>query len=238
MRKKYSRLANIEERKSIKTVIVYLSLIIAAIIGIFFLGIPGLVKIAGLLTNIRKIDQPIDKNDLIPPPPPYIESLPEATNNRKITIKGKTEAGATIILSLNDETKELITDSGGEFAFDYHLLDGENKFFAKARDSSGNEGQPSKTQTATFDDQPPSLEISSPQDGQTFFGSKQRQVSIVGTTEQSANLTINERPIALENSGGFLFVTTLNEGDNLFKVVSLDKAGNRIEKTITLKYSP
>jgi hypothetical protein len=238
MRKRYSRLARTEERQSIRRAIFFTFLTIVSIFAFIFLGLPVLAKFAGFLTDLKKSGLPIERNDTTPPAPPRLENLPEYTNEFSVEVKGTTEAGASIILFLNNDEEELVVNKDGEFNFTFKLDKGENTVSVKARDAAGNESQETDTYKIIFDNEPPELEITSPEDGKEFYGSKERQVSINGKTEESASVIVNDRIVAVDASGNFTFVTTLSEGENGFTIKTEDKAGNSNEASLTLRFTP
>ncbi len=189
------------------------------------------------MVNLKKSTQPVEKNDTTPPGPPRIDPIEQETNKQAIQITGTSEAGVTVTLSLNNKTDEAVSGSDGTFSFKVNLIKGENIIFATAKDSSGNESQKAPLISIIYDNEPPTLEISRPSDGAVFFGSRERQITLQARTESGANVTINERIIAVDQDGKFTFTTTLSEGDNSFNVKATDKAGNLTEKTISVKFS-
>ncbi|MCH7641057.1 hypothetical protein IID22_02590 [Patescibacteria group bacterium] len=237
MRKRYSRLGRTEERKNIRRAFIFTILTIVSILLVIFFGLPAVAKFAGFLTDLRKSGQPVEKQDTIPPVPPRFELLPESTNELSIEIMGSTEPGATVILFLTNRKEEILANKDGEFSFSLLLLDGENTIAAQSMDQAGNQSQKTKTLTIVYDNDPPELEIASPQDGSEYYGSKQRQVVIKGNTEEGAILNINDRIVVVDQDGTFTFATTLSEGENTFNIKAQDKAGNTTEKALTLQFS-
>ena len=221
-----------------RTAIVLGFLTVILIGGIFVFGLPTVAKFAAFLTDLRKSGEPVEINDTTPPAPPRLDTLPEATNKTQIEISGESEPGATIILSFNGDPEEVLSDSEGSFRFTFELNDGQNTLWASAKDSSGNESQKTEEITITFDDEEPSLSIDSPSEGASFFGSKQRQVVVEGTTDSEASLSINDRFVLVEEDGSFAFATTLSEGENTFNLKAQDKAGNQTEKSLKVNFAP
>jgi hypothetical protein len=234
----YSRLKTTEERKNIRTAVVLGILTVALVFGIFVFGLPTVVKFAAFFSDLRKSGEPVEINDSTPPAPPRINELPEATNKSAVEVSGQSEPGATVILVFNKKTQDVIADSEGAFRTTFELDDGKNLLTATAKDAAGNESQQTEEFTIIFDDQEPSLEISSPSDGASFFGSKQRQLVVQGATETDASLSINERFVLVKEDGSFAFATTLSEGENTFNLKSQDKAGNVTEKSFKVSFSP
>lgn len=237
MSRSYPRFSSMEEKRNIRKAFTYGVLTIGSIVIIFFFGLPVLVKFAGFIGDIAKSDKPIEIADTTPPAPPRFNSFPEETNQLYVDLSGSSEGGVDVILSLNRKEQTVLADSSGAFSVKFALNKGENTFSAKARDQAGNVSQPTETMKIIYDNDPPSLEISSPNDGAKFFGSRQKNLSINGKTEATAEVTINDRVVSVNDDGTFSFKTTLSEGDNTFTIKATDKAGNSSEKALTVNYS-
>ena len=236
MRFSRSRLATIEEKNNFRSAYKYIGLSVVALLLLVFLGIPLLTRLTGFIGEIKKTSQPVEINDITPPAPPQVETLPEATNKEKLDIKGSSEAGATIRLFINDTQESVVTDNNGQFSFSTDLIKGENKISLLAKDEAGNESTSTPEYVVTFDNKDPELEVTSPQDGQSYYGSLQRQVVIEGKTEEGTTININDRFVVVESDGSFAYATSLLEGDNNFNIKATDKAGNETIKGITLHY--
>ena len=237
MRRNYSRLASVEEKRNVRTATRLVVLTVVVIGLLFFFGIPILGKFAGFIGELGGSKKPIGRNDLTPPAPPQLNSLPEFTNQGEVKLTGKSEEAATIKLSFNSNTEEVVADREGNFSFDLELEGGKNLFEAMAIDAAGNESQKTKTFEIVFDNEKPELTIESPSDGSQYFGPKQRQIEIKGKTDTESDVTINDRFVSVDENGNFQYTTTLNEGENKFYVKSVDKAGNLTEIELTLNFS-
>lgn len=235
---RYSRLAKIEEKKNIRTAFLFGFLTLLALVLVVFFGIPFVSKVAGLVVNLGDSDQPIEAQDTTPPAPPNVNSLPEASSKRTIDISGSSEPGSTVIVYFNEESKEVVADNEGSFTTSVELEKGENNIFAKAEDTSGNISFESRRFAVSFDDEEPLLEVTKPKEGETFYGLKQKQITVEGKTEEGSNLTINGRVVILGSEGKFSFPSTLGEGENSFNIKSTDQAGNQTELTIIVNYRP
>ena len=238
MRQGYSRLASAEEKRNMRRAVLFVVLTIATLVLIFTAGIPLLAKFAGFIGDLKKSTTPIDINDNTPPPPPTADNLPEFTNRQKLDISGNTEAGATVKLFFNNSEQEVVATEDGQYNFSVMLSKGTNEISLTSKDTSGNESAKSTTHTTVFDNESPDLSVSSPGNGASFFGSKQRQLTVSGSTESGITLTINDRPIKVNEDGSFGYTTTLSEGNNDFYLKAYDKAGNSTEKKISVSYSP
>lgn len=235
--RRYSRLASVEERKNIKNAYFYIILSILTVIFLIFLGLPILVKFAGFVGDVAKSDKPVEIQDITPPAPPQFDQLPEFTKKEILEIQGKSESGATIFIRANNNVTEVVANNDGVFNFSFNLLDGENTIDAKAIDLSGNESTQTQTYKIIYDNNEPKLEVTSPVDGTSYFGSGQRQLTIKGTVNEKVDLTINGRIVALKDDGTFSFSTTLAEGENKFDIVAMDPSGNETSATLTVTFS-
>lgn len=238
MRRLSRRFAATEERKNTRNAIFFIILTIGAFALLYFVGIPAFGKLSTLVSSLKGNNKKIGSSDITPPPPPKFKYFPEHTNQQTITLSGNTEPGATVKLTFDENPQETLADGAGEFSFNVTLQNGNNTFSATATDQSGNQSQKSDNYQVFFDNKAPDLEIVSPNDGASFFGSTQRQVTIEGKTESEAQITINDRIISVDDFGGFQYTTTLNEGGNTFNVKATDLAGNTTEKSITLNFTP
>ncbi len=237
MIRRYSRRTRTEERKNIRRAFIFSVLTLTSLLLVIFLGLPAVANFAAILTDLRKSGEPPDKEDTTPPVPPRLEPLPESTNEFRVEIKGSTEPGATVILFLNSKKEEILANKEGEFTYSFALLDGENIILALSKDNASNESQKTDTFRVVYDNDSPELEITSPEDGSKYYGSKQRQVVLEGKTEEGASVNINDRLVVVESDGTFTFATTLSEGENQFTIKAEDKAGNVEEKSLTLHFS-
>lgn len=237
MTKYFSYRSKTETRKNTKYAFLYVFLTVASIFAVLFLGIPILTQFASLLTNIHKSGQSVDVNDKIPPPPPHLNTLPEAVNNLKLEIKGTSEPGATIKIYLNDKPFESTVDNNGNFITIVNLSGGDNSLFATATDQAGNESQKTAIYKIAFDNNPPEINISKPADGSQYYGLKQKNISIQGSTKAGSSLTINDRFVLVQDDGSFTFNTQLSEGENNFIIKAIDRAGNTSEKNLKVSFS-
>ena len=238
MRRTYSRLASVEERKNTRSAILFIVLSIVIIAALFFYGIPVVGKFATFVSDLGKSGSAITSTDKTPPAPPQFDNFNAFVNQQNVNISGSSEAGATIKLTFNGNSQNVLVDKDGHFQFSVQLDNGDNTFSAVAVDTAGNISQKTQDYKITFDNKPPNLTIDSPTDGTTFFGSSQRQVTIKGAAEGGDQVTINDRIVVVDDSGNFQYTTTLSDGSNKFTIKATDQAGNTTEKDITLNFTP
>ena len=237
MKRYYSRRASTEERKNVRSAVLFVVATFALIFVLFFFGHPLLAKFAGFLTDLRKSSLPVETTDTTPPPPPKFSDLPESTNQRSVDIKGSTEPGAEVILTLNGNKDELVANADGTFTYTFLLQGGSNTIYATAKDGSGNVSQESETIRVKYDNSPPELTITKPDDGSSFYGSRQRQLVIEGKTEEDAHININGRLVVVNSDGSFTYATSLSTGENSFTVKAQDPAGNLTEISFKVTFS-
>ncbi len=239
-RKTYSRLARRQEKQNLRRAFLYILLAIIILGTTLFLGIPVLIRVAVFFAEIRGSSLPIEQTDVLPPPPPQINLLPEATDNQSIEISGSAEAGATVEIYLNDKKiTAVVSNNDSEFLTEkLRLEEGRNSLYAIAIDKAGNQSSSSQKQYIWFDNQPPELTINSPEDRASFYGDQEKSVTIQGKTESGVSLTLNDRLIIVNDEGDFSTTYSLNQGENQLKFVARDRAGNKTETEITLIYFP
>lgn len=234
--KKFSRLALKEEKRNVRQAVIYISLTLILILGLIFFGIPGLIKIAVLLDNLRTSSQPLESQDAVPPAPPIILTTYEATNSADLSLSGFAEAGSTVEIYLNNSlVKKLIVGNDGSLNVEgLTLVEGQNEIYALATDNFNNKSAESERAIVLYDNTPPSLEITQPEDKSTY---EESSVEIIGRTEPEANLFINDHLVVLDKEGNFKYTLNLSLGENAITIKAVDKAGNQTEGKLILIYS-
>lgn len=212
--------------------------ILLSIILVFVLikwGFPLFVRvIAGKGETVSR-----SSDDIIPPQPPSLSALPEATNAGEINVEGFTEQGASLELMINDTlSKSDKAKDDGTFIFLASLSTGVNRVQVRATDEAGNASL-SEVKLVTVDKEPVSLTISSPKDGTEYIGKNSQSVEIQGKTNKTNTQVIaNSSFIDVNRDGTFTHRLQLSPGENVIKIIASDKAGNQDEKTIKLIFTP
>ena len=239
MRRRYrSYLRRKEESRNIKKAIALMISTIAIGLLIIFFGLPAIINFSSLIANLRKSNTPVEANDTTPPITPRFSSLPEETNNSRIELSGSTEPGAFVTIDYEGKEQEVIANANGIFNLIITLKEGENIIKAYSKDAAGNKSAEVAMISIKFDNTPPEFENESPKEGTTFYGSKQRQISIAGQTEIDSQISVNDRFVLVEENGAFNYTLTLTDGENKFNVKAMDAAGNSSEKELTLFFTP
>ena len=223
-----SRLTRLEERRnSRKAVLLILGTIILLAMAVF-LGIPVLVKMAVFLGDLKSSKMPVDRTDLIPPPPPSFSLPYDATNSANQTISGGSEAGSTVYLILNGESVgNVVAKDDGTFTLgDLTLKNGDNVLVAIAIDQAGNKGNASAEVDVYYSNKPPELAV------ETSMVADNK-VEIKGTTN-GERLTANDRLIIIGQGGKFATTINLNPDEKILVLVVTDRAGNQTRKEVEL----
>lgn len=234
-RRSTSRLKKIEEKKSLKQAVFFFFLTIVLLVLVFFLGIPGIVKLAVLLVGKSTLSQQTEQN--VPIGQPRLSPLPQATNSAQLAIDGYAPEGMEVMILLNGQSvKKAVSDKNGEFSIkSINLKEGNNTIEAVGVD--GENKSEAYTTTVFFKKTAPELVITSPNDGDSFFD-KDKEIEVTGTTEANNLVTINEHLAIVDSGGNFTLMVVLNEGENEIKIQSQDKAGNKEEAVLKVNYTP
>lgn len=230
-----SRLSKRVEQKTKKNLALSILGIILVVLIAFKLGIPFLVNLSLFMSGSQaKEETKIQNPSFIAPP--VLDSFPQATSSANIVISGIASKKQKVNLYINDNlVNTTITGDNGKFSFKETIKPGENTIKAKAVIDE-KESDFSNFLTTAFKSAPPSLNISSPSDNQSF--SKDQNVAeIKGTTDPDAKITINGLWAITDSSGNFSYSFPLQNGDNKIKIAAEDMAGNKTEKEIKVNYS-
>jgi len=148
-------------------------------------------------------------------------------NHTQVVIRGRTEAGATVIV--NGTTAE---NRGGDFESILRLPDGKNRITVSSTDRAGNNIV--RTLMIEVDTVPPAIEVLSP----TEASLKVKDIRLRIRSEAGANVTVNGRGATIEAGDIFFMDAVLVQGDNLFTIRSVDGAGNVAAKEYSVAYGP
>ncbi len=236
MRQYQSRLNEVEEKKSIKSAMIFGGLtLLVIILGIFF-GIPLFSKFINLFNKSSTAqNSPTSVPSVVAP---TLSVLPKYTNQQNISVKGSALANSTIKIFFNDSSDETTTDENGNFEIKIGLVKGVNTIYAKTIDKSKNESESSNSYVVNFTTQTPNLTVNVPQNNQSFYGSTQQKLTVQGSTDVGNTVTINDHMAILDSSGKFSFPYDLQNGDNQIKIISMDQAGNKKEIDIKVTFNP
>lgn len=198
----------------------------------------GIGFVKGLIKPSAKTSQNLTADVTLAPP---VLNIPyEATNTAQIDIGGYGNPHSKVSLYLDDDKVDTtqVQDDGTFVVKNVSLKLGTNNIYGKSEGDNNKESFPSKTIQLIFDNEKPSLDISSPSDGQTVQGGD-KKITINGKTEPEAQVMINNNRVVLDKDGNFSSTQDLNDGDNNFTIRATDKAGNYTEvaRKVTYKSS-
>ena len=171
--------------------------------------------------------------------PPEFDTLPTATNSAQLVVHGFSQSASEVELFINDIGKErvAITKADGSFRIrNVRLFEGENVLTLVAYDKRGNTSAHSDPEYVHYKRGAPKLAIQEPDDNKKNTGDD-REVTIVGLTDADSEVTINGRWIRVKADGTFSHSVQLAEGDNEYRVVATDEAGNETVVTRKVTYS-
>ena len=167
-------------------------------------------------------------------PSPQLNSIIEATNSAELTISGFAPSNHEIEIQLNSDPLIICqSDAGGKFEQKIKLTLGDNEIVAYTKDKDTT-SQPSKHLSIYYNDIPPELEITEPEADKLF--KRNPLIEIKGKTNKNCRVYINNHMVVTDNEGSFTYQTKLNEGENIFKVSSIDLANNKSEKEFKLRF--
>src|SRR3989344_4090054 len=226
-----SRLQRLEEKRDMRAAVLIFALVILLLVFLGFVGIKFLPRLVNMLSNSKKVS--LDKNDLIPPPPPALILPYSATNSATINLNGQADAESVVYLTQNGESKgNQKTQDNGLFVFhEITLSEGNNQFRLVAMDPAGKQSPASQIYPVEFISKAPEINIETPQDGQTVTSKK---LAVKGTTNPQNRLVINGRWVIPGSTGTFETTLNLNVGENKILFVATDRAGGETQMEITV----
>lgn len=233
MIQRQTRLTRKQNIRNIKRAYFFFFLSFVLVLLIIFLGIPSLVKMAIFLGNLKSTYTPVETETNLPPSPPRLKSMPEATNSAELKVEGYAEEGLAVeIYSSGVKEKEVVAEKDGFFLLDnLTLTEGRNEIYALAVDKSGGKSKESEKYIVVYDNTPPKLTIIEPADNSHFYG-MQSKVVVKGETEENTSVTVNDHLAFVSSEGKFNYPYILTNGENIIKITATDKAGNKTEQEI------
>jgi len=224
--------------KSISYSTVLLLLSFALMFAIFKYGIPFVGLIYSLFLGKNPSEQFItDSQNIVPKPILY--STIEATNSANFYLEGKSFVDGKTIFYLNGtKIEEIESEKNLLFRIPVRLKNGENTLYAQSVNKNEFTSGPTEPLIITFDTTSPVLEISSPSTDTQFYGEKERNITIVGKTDENSSVYINDRQAVVDKGGNFDFNLILQEGENKIKVQAANIYGNSSETELIVFFQP
>jgi hypothetical protein len=227
-----------QEKKLVKRTALTIVSVLALCVFSIYVGLPLLAKTIVVLSSFRKDQTTNTPNNASILIPPILNPIAEATNSAKIKISGFTQSETTVVLTINESQEIKITpDKDGKFTSStITLKEGENKIVALAK----KDNQTSDNSTPLiiqYKKGEPKLELANVKDGDKIT-QDDSSFTITGYTDAENSVTINDRFVIVTGNGKFSFDTRLSNGENAYKIMVKDPAGNEITQDLKLNYQP
>lgn len=239
MKQKDSRLSRSTHEKTKKQTIFFAIAIIILLFLLLQFGPIILNSVGGFTSKFssNKEEQVLqDKNSL---EAPFINSIPEATDDKDIVISGSSSySDAQVELFVNGDRFDNVTlTSNQKFKFEnVTLSEGDN--IIKVRVRKGDIASPfSRDYTVVYSKGEPKLDVSNPSDGAQLSKGDQ-EISIQGKTDPSNTVSVNGFRAVVDSDGNFSYYLKLQDGDNEIKVIATSESGKTTEKTIKVNFKP
>lgn len=230
-----SRLSKKFQKKSRNTLILSILGIIAILFLMFRYGLP-LISDASFLFG-RVTSSPDEQNQTKDEEflaAPDLDTLPEATKEEMVIVAGTSLGGEKVEIYLNGSLEEEAIVKDGTFEKEIKLTDGGNIIKAKALKGEL-KSEFSDTINISLIKEGPELSVDSPGDNSELKGAN--PIEVKGKTDPDVTVTVNDFQALSSSDGSYSYMLTLKEGGNEIKVVAVDAAGNKTEKTIRVNYS-
>ncbi len=227
-----------QEKKIFRRFLYSLMFIIAIVILAIYAGLPLLAKIILAFSSLKKNTVSTAKIEQTYLFPPVLDPTYEATNSANIMVSGLGDKDTTVKIFVNGrEVAKVLADSDGKFyAKKISLEEGQNEIYAKSI-KDNKESSSSSVLSVIYKKNPPTVEITSPKDGERI-SSDNRNITITGQTEPGNRITVNDRMAIVNSEGKFNHSVNLSDGENKFKIVATDTAGNSTTMEFKVTYSP
>ncbi len=236
-RKGYSRLSRRLEHQSRDNLILSIIGIAIVLFVLVKFGIPVLANITGFLSGLQKTNTSSNGQNNKFVLVPILDPLPRATNSSEFIVTGEAVSGQTISIFVNNtlsDSRDI--DDDDKFSFKVFLEPGSNKIKIQAVQNN-DKSDFSDEEIILYINKPPTLDISSPNDGQ-HFEKDQSTLQVKGATDTGVKITVNDFWAVIDENNNFSYTLSLQNGDNNIKIVATDEAGSRTEKEVKVTYSP
>lgn len=232
----FKDLTNARKKYLLKRILITNGITICVIVFTWFFLIFSLSNL-DFVWGIFKARDVYTEKDTIPPTSPFLQQIPEATQNSTIDISGGTEEAAKVHLYVDDEKRaEAVADNNGLFTFSgVEVSVTPQRIFVKAEDQDGNESSKSQEYTTVRDNETPTAEIISPKSGETYRSTEHSYV-VKLKTEPNAVVLVNGQLALLTTEGEATAQIRLERGKNEIKIEIKDKAENKFEKSVFINF--
>jgi len=231
-----SRLTRKTELKTKKTIFFSIVGIIVVLYLLYKFGLALIINFSLFVTGSKGQQTNSNQNEINFIAAPVLNPTFTATNSATVTITGKADKGKDVYLYVNSSQVDQVTsDDKGNFKFTEDLEKGSNQIAARIK-YNNRESEFSNILNISFQNSQPTLDISSPNDGQQYK-KDQNTANVTGKTDSNVSVTVNGFMATIDFENNFSYVLTLQNGDNQIKIVATDQAGNKTEKELKVNYS-
>ncbi|ANY18323.1 hypothetical protein AW878_02915 [Bordetella pseudohinzii] len=175
-----------------------------------------------------------DSTDRMPPAAPTIADVATDASTGRITVKGKAEPGAEVVVSFPDGTRKTVTagdDGGYTVTSDGDMVAGDIRVLAT--DKAGN---PSPETTRNYADAADKTAPAAPTIADVATDATSGRITVKGKAEPGADVTVNfpdntRKTVVAAGDGGY---AATSDGDMVagdIRVLATDKAGNASPET-------
>jgi bacillopeptidase F len=227
--RRYSTRLKKEKRKLVYTLL--------AIIGLMLFLVVFGIKIFSffsILVDRMKGEEKVTTQPTVLSPP-ILEPLPEATNSGTLQLQGTAKAGSIVIIYNNNQEVYKDTIKSDSFIIPIKAFKGENVISSKQVDTTGVMSELSNVVTSVIETEGPKLSIEYPENNSTITSSS-NIIEVKGSTDESADITINGRIPIVGPNGSFKVELTLQEGNNDIEIIAHDIAGNETKQKLSVTW--
>lgn len=228
-----SRLIKKERTKIVKQTVWFVVFGVILVLVFIFFVLPLFFRVIDSILNTN----PLPEEESVILQAPVLVAPVAATHSAELKIEGIGQPKTKAVLVVNGEKgPQVDTADDGSFSGVVQLTSGENSIVAYTMDEKENESNPSRDYRVILDNEAPKLELKEPEEGKTF-DSKQKLITVSGTTDPGVKLYLNDRFFSPKADGGFSTTFSLNDGENILKIRAIDQAGNQseVERKVTFK---
>lgn len=232
---KKSRLEENLKRQTKKNILITLGGIAAFIIIGFFIGPYFLIGMGMLFGRSTPIETKPAQEEITYIAPPVLNETFDATASASITLAGTGNEKVKVALyQNNNRVQTTVSNAKGKYTFTNVLLkEGVNNFQTKIIGENAESTYSNQVRVALLTKNP-SLEITSPSDGDKFSMS-QSPITVKGKTDPDVKVTVNDFWAIVDNMGNYTYSYPLKDGDNTLSVKATDQAGNTTTKEIKIQ---
>ena len=232
--KEKSRLEENLKKQTKKNILITIGGILGLIAISFVLGPYILIGMGMLFGKSTSLETTPTQEEITYLAPPVLQKTFDATASASISLRGMGNEKSKIVLyQNNNKIQTTLSDNTGNFVFTNILLkEGTNNFYSKTITEQAESASSNQVRVLLLTNNP-TLEITSPSDGDKF-SSAQSPIKITGKTDPEVKVTINDFWAIVDNMGNYTYSYALKDGENTLVIKATDKAGNISKKELNI----